>query len=104
MNTAIFADGVVPGEESTLQVNWWPQPEEDDWFQIHYADATGFDCGWHRQVNDHVDGLDHFQQREDSSAEYEYHSVSFGANNPVGTLWEVVDERLVDRVTDHYSE
>lgn len=44
VNTAIFADGVVPCDDATLQVNWWPQPEEDDWFQIHYADGTGFDC------------------------------------------------------------
>lgn len=103
VSTSIFADGVVPCDEAALQVNWWPQLEGDDWFQIHYADATGFDCGWHRQANDHVDGLDHFQWREDPDGEYDYHSVGFEANNPVGILWEIVDERLVERITDHYS-
>ena len=70
----------------------------ESWFQNHYAESSGFDSGWHRQANDHVDGLDHFQERESPEEEYRYSPVSLKIENPVGILWEVVDERLQDRL------
>lgn len=103
IDTRIFANGLISAEEAYVQVNWWPQPNgEASWFQIHYTEASGFDCGWHRHANDHVDGLDHFQERETPEEEYRYRAVSFEAENPVGILWEVVDERLQNRLRQRY--
>lgn len=100
----VFADGAVPVEEAYVQVNWWPQPDgTENRFRIHYTDGTGFDCGWHREANAHVDGLDHYQERESATAEYEYEAVEFAADNAVGILWEVVDERLVTRLRNRYE-
>ncbi len=102
-DTRVFASGVIP-DGASLQVNWWPRRDSDpNRFQIHYADGTGFDCGWHRQENDHVDGLDHYQQRESPEEEYTYEPVTFESNTPVGILWEVVDERLVERLQARYG-
>lgn len=99
----IFADGVISADEAYVQINWWPQPDgEAIWFQIHYIESSGFDCGWHRHANDHVDRLDHFQERESPEEGYRYREVSFEAENPIGILWEVVDERLQDRLRQRY--
>lgn len=39
--------------EATLRVTWRPlDPPE---FAFHYSEP-GFDCGWHREPNPHVDG------------------------------------------------
>lgn len=98
VDTMVFANGVVNCDEAYLQVNWWPQvDDESSRFQIHYVESTGFDCGWHRQENDHVDGLDHYQERVGSDEGYAYEAVTFESENPVGLLWEVVDERLRQR-------
>ena len=103
LNTMIFADGLISSEEAFVQVNWWPQPNgKVTWFEIYYVESDGFDCGWHRHANDHVDGLDHFQERESPEEEYQYREVSFNADNPVGLLWEVVDERLQNLVRRRY--
>lgn len=104
VETRMFANGCIPTDDAYLQVNWWPQSAGDDnWFQIHYTDATGFDCGWHRQKNDHVDGLDHYQERDNPDADYEYEPVAFDAENPIGILWETVDERLTRRLCTRYE-
>lgn len=105
MIDAMFvADGLVSADEAYVQVNWWPQPNgEEDWFQIHYTERSGIDCGWHRHANDHVDDRDHFQEPESSETEYRYRAVSFESENPVGILWEVVDERLQDLLKQRYQ-
>ena len=104
VETMVFANGVIPTGEASVHANWWPQPDdEQDWFQIHYADETGFDCGWHRQANEHVDGLGHYQERDGVGSAYEYESVTLDVENPVGILWDVVDERLPARLWSHYE-
>ncbi|CCQ32664.1 hypothetical protein HTIA_0519 [Halorhabdus tiamatea SARL4B] len=70
---------------------------DDPGYVFHYSDDTGFDCGWHREPNPHVDGKLHYQER--SSAEsYQYESVSFSAETPPRILWTVLD-RLTDRLS-----
>lgn len=101
----VFANGVIPCSEAHLTVNWWPQESgERDWFQIHYWDDTGFDCGWHRHDNDHVDGLTHYQERDDEDDEYDYSSISFDHENPIGILWDVVDDQLIQVILSRYAE
>ena len=99
----IFADGLISSDEAYIQVDWWPQPNgKVSWFEIHYVESDGFDCGWHRHANDHVNGLDHFQERESPEEAYQYRAVSFNTDNPVGILWVVVDERLQNLLRRRY--
>jgi len=103
IDTDIFANGVIPCDDATVKANWWTHSDaEPPWFQFHYWDDE-LDCGWHRQPNDHVDGLDHLQYRTGASEEYEYETVDLEFTNAIGLLWEVVDGRLVTFLTDHYT-
>lgn len=104
VNTDVFANAVVSCKEASVKVNWWSHVEDDPpWFQFHYWDESGFDCGWHRQPNDHVDGLEHYQERVDPGESYRYESVEFESENPIGLLWEIVDGRLPDRLRSHFG-
>ena len=99
LDLSILVRGDPPADEAQLYVNWWTHPDPTpDQFKIHYSDSSGFDCGWHRQENEHVDGLDHYQERPSSDADYAHDPVSFGHENPVGILWETLDGRLKPRL------
>lgn len=44
----VFADGVVTSDSAYVKINWWPLQDGDQpWFQIHYIESDGFNCGWH---------------------------------------------------------
>jgi hypothetical protein len=86
----------VDADEATLRVTWWPAPDDPE-YAFHYSDDTGFDCGWHREPNPHVDGKLHYQERSGPGEPYEYESVSFAADTPPRILWAVLD-RLTDRL------
>jgi hypothetical protein len=88
----------VEAAEATLRVTWWPAPDDPE-YAFHYSDDTGFDCGWHREPNPHVDEKLHYQERGSTDEPYEYESVSFPAQTPPRILWTVLDE-LTDRVPD----
>ena len=103
VNTATFAGGVIDAEEASVHVNWWPQPDIDPYFQIHYHDHNGYDCGWHRHPNDHVDGDEHFQWRESRDDAYAYEEIEYDFDNPIGILWEVVGDRLEEWVSKQYG-
>lgn len=83
-------------EKATLRVTWWPAPGDPE-YAFHYSDDTGFECGWHRQPNPHVDGKLHYQERSSPDEPYEYESVSLSAAAPPRILWTVLD-RLTDRI------
>ena len=100
---SIFIDGHINAEKAKLYVNWWVHPNEKDRFRFHYTDTTGFDCGWHRQENEHVDGLDHYQERDDSEDEYKYEPIEFDQNNPTGLVWEIAVDRLESRLRKRYD-
>jgi hypothetical protein len=103
VNTDVFASGEIPSDEASLKVNWWPQADKEAWFEFHYWDGTGYDCGWHREPNDHVDGLAHFQERESAGNDYEYEPFSVGQDVPVGILWTIADEKLVKHLLERYG-
>lgn len=86
----------IEADEATLRVTWWPAPDDPE-YAFHYSDDSGFDCGWHREPNPHVDGKLHYQERPSPGAPYEYESISFAAGTPPRILWTVLD-RLTDRV------
>lgn len=81
-------------DEAVLRVTWWPAPDEPE-YAFHYSDDTGFDCGWHREPNPHIDGKLHYQER--TSPDEPYESVSFPADAPPRILWTVLD-RLTERL------
>ncbi len=105
IDTSIFAEGIITAETATVQINWWPLHDDEDrnWYQFHYYESDGFDCGWHRHDNNHVDGLDHYQERQSPDDEYEYYTFQPHFSNPVGLLWEIVDDRLVSRLKMRYE-
>ena len=83
-------------ERATLRVAWWPAPEDSE-FAVHYSESTGYDCGFHREPNPHVDGKAHFQERSGPGDDYEYESVSFSVETPSRLLWTILDQ-LSDRL------
>jgi hypothetical protein len=102
-NLSIFVDGLVDAEGATIYANWWPQATGKAQFKFHYVESTGFNCGWHRQENDHVEGLDHFQIQTDPDGDYEYEPVEFGQTNPTGLVWEIAIDRLTTRVRERHD-
>jgi hypothetical protein len=93
LDTAVLG---ADADEATLRVAWWPAPDDPE-YAFHYGDDTGFDCGWHREPNPHVDGKLHYQERSSPAEPYEYESTSFAAGTPPRILWAVLD-RLTDRL------
>ena len=97
-----------PTATGSLRVTWLPDPTpgleasdraNDTWmrtpirayYTLHYSESTGLDCGFHCEPNPHVDGLLHYQQRENANEAYTYEPVSFGARSVTGLLWEMMD-------------
>lgn len=83
-------------ESASLRVSWWPAPDDPE-YVFHYSESTGFDCGWHREPNPHVDGKTHYQERSGPDAAYAYEPVSISARTPTRLLWAIL-ERLADRL------
>ena len=95
-------------EPASIRVTWIPDPSpgpeasdraSDAWmrtpirayYTLHYSEPDGLDCGFHCEPNPHVDGLLHYQERDDASDPYIYEPVSFGARSVSGLLWEMMD-------------
>ena len=79
--------------DATLRVTW--QPLDPPEFAFHYSE-DGFDCGWHREPNPHVDGDDHYQERVGAD-DYRYEPVSFEGETAPELTWEIM-ERLRQRL------
>lgn len=98
---SVFMSGELEINEAALYVNWWTHSDGPDQFKFHYRDSSGYDCGWHRQENDHVEGIDHFQWRADPEEDYQYEAVEFDYDQAPGILWEVrerLEEHLSNRI------
>jgi len=105
VDTDIFANSVIDADEASITINWWPLHDEDKhWYQFHYHDSSGFDCGWHRQQNPHVEELNHYQERASPDEEYEYYQFDSEHSHPIGLLWEIVAGRLESRVEIRYGD
>ena len=103
------------GDTAALRITWIPDPspgpEESDrtsdawmrspiqaYYTVHYSESSGFDCGFHCEPNPHIDGLLHYQERDDVDDQYTYEPASFDARSASGLLWEVMDT-LADRLS-----
>ena len=82
----------IDAEEAGLRVEWRPCPRAEGaaYFVFHYHDSTGRDFGWHREPNPHVEGLAHFQHREDADEEYSYEPTRFDSDSPIALRWEIL--------------
>jgi len=104
-----------PRETASLRITWIPdpspEPDESDragdawlrtpiqaFYTVHYSDSSGFDCGFHCEPNPHIDGLLHYQERDEADDRYTYEPVSFDARSVSGLLWEIMDA-LANRLT-----
>ena len=78
-----------------IRIEWRPRSDPSDpaYFVFHYYDSTGRDFGWHREPNPHIDGLEHYQERDLRESEYE------PTHSPVDLLWEILG-RIEERVSD----
>lgn len=81
-------------ETASLRVAWWPTPDDPS-FVFHYSESSGFDCGWHREENPHVDGKIHYQERAAPDASYEYEAISLPTLTPTRLCWTVLDRLAV---------
>ena len=103
------------GETASLRITWVPDPspgpEESDrtsdawmrtpiraYYTVHYSKPSGFDCGFHCEPNPHIDGLLHYQERDEVDDQYTYEQASFEARSVSGFLWEVMGA-LANRLT-----
>ncbi len=103
------------GETVSLRITWIPGPppgpEESDrtsdtwmrtpiraYYTLHYSESSGFDCGFHREPNPHIDGLLHYQERDEVDDPYTYDPASFDTRSVSGLLWEMMDA-LANRLT-----
>lgn len=78
--------------EGTLTVRWFTgDPDDPTRFKFHYADDSGFDCGWHHHEQNHVDGFGHYQERASQSSDYTYNEFEFNSTEPSRVVWEVLD-------------
>ena len=88
------------GSEASEGANdTWIRTSIQAYYTLHYSEPDGLDCGFHCEPNPHVDGLLHYQVRQDTNDAYTYEKVSFGARSVSGLLWEMMDA-LVDRLDD----
>ncbi len=88
----------TPGPEASDRANdIWMRTPVRAYYTLHYSESNGLDCGFHCEPNPHVDGLLHYQKREDANDAYTYEPVSFGARSVTGLLWEMMDA-LADRL------
>ncbi|MEF8757404.1 MAG: hypothetical protein V5A33_04115 [Halobacteriales archaeon] len=92
----------VDADRAALRIEWRPRPDptRPGHFVFHYHDSTGRDFGWHREPNPHVDGLEHYQERDSPDGGYRYEPARFDSDSPVDLLWTIlgrVERRLPDR-------
>lgn len=81
-----------PGPEASARANdTWMRTPIQAYYTFHYSESDGVDCGFHCEPNPHVDGLLHYQERDDTNDDYTYESVSFAARSVSGLLWEMMD-------------
>lgn len=82
----------VDADHAALRIEWRPRPDpsEPAYFVFHYHDSTGWDFGWHREPNPHIDGLEHYQERTATDQEYDYEPTYFDSDSPVDLLWNIL--------------
>ena len=97
LDRAVFFDRNLDAGDATLEFEWRPHPERDE-FRIQYNEPGAmWSCGWH-QGETHEDlGPSHFQVDHETWPAPHSESASFTDSNPMAILETCFDE-LRDRV------
>jgi hypothetical protein len=99
LDRAIFFAQDVDAGEATLEFEWRPHSERDE-FRIQYNEPeTPWSCGWHQDETHEKLGPSHFQVDHETWAAPHRESASFTDSNPMAILETCLSE-LRDRVPD----
>lgn len=97
LDRAIFFAQDVDAGEATLEFEWRPRSERDE-FRIQYNESeTPWSCGWHQDGTHEKLGPSHFQVDHETWAASHRESASFTDPNPMAILETCLSE-LRDRV------
>lgn len=99
LEQAIFFTEKEDAAEATLEFEWRPQSERDE-FRIQYNEpGTPWSCGWHQDKTHENLGPSHFQVDHEAWSTSHRESASFTDSNPMAILDTCLSE-LRDRVVD----
>ncbi|WP_313696069.1 hypothetical protein [Halorarum halobium] len=99
LDRAILFDLDLDADEATLEFEWRPRSERDE-FRIQYNEpGTPWSCGWHQDGTHENLGPSHFQVDHDAWAAPHRESASFTDSNPMAILETCLSE-LRDRTPD----
>ena len=99
LDCAVFFDQDLDAGEATLEFEWRPHPDRDE-FRIQYNEpGTPWSCGWHQDETHEDLGASHFQVDHEAWHAPHRESASFTDSNPMAILEACVGE-LRDRVPD----
>ena len=96
---ARFFEQDLGGGDATLEFEWRPHSERDE-FRIQYTEpGTPWSCGWHQDDTHEELGPSHFQVDHGSWTAPHREAASFTDSNPMAIL-EVCLSELRERVPD----
>jgi hypothetical protein len=97
LDCAVFFTHTSDASEATLEFEWRPQSERDE-FRIQYNESGApWSCGWHQDETHENLGPSHFQVDHDAWASPHREAASFADANPMAILETSLGE-LRDRV------
>ena len=83
LDRSIFFDRNPDAGDATLEFEWRPRSERDE-FRIQYNEpGSAWSCGWHQDETHENLGPSHFQVDHDEWATPHRESPSFGDSNPI---------------------
>lgn len=92
LNRQIFFDQDLDGGEATLEIEWRPHSEQDE-FRIQYSEAESpWSCGWHQDKTHENLGPSHFQVDHEEWPSAHRESASFTDGNPMAILEACLQE------------
>jgi len=97
LDCRVFFDQNLDADEATLEFEWRPHSERDE-FRIQYNEpGTPWSCGWHQDETHQSLGPSHFQVDHSGWSAAHRESASFTDSNPIAILETCLVE-LRDRV------
>ena len=95
LERAVFFDQNLEGGEATLEFEWRPHSERDE-FRIQYNEAgTPWSCGWHQDETHENLGPSHFQVDHEEWSASHRESASFKDSSPMTILETCLSELRV---------
>jgi hypothetical protein len=99
LDRTVFFDQNLDAGDATLEFEWRPHSERDE-FRIQYNEpGTQRSCGWHQDETHENLGPSHFQVDHEAWSAPHRESASFTDSNPMAILETCLTE-LRDRVPD----